>query len=222
MRNKSEIEKMWEQEIREKKRIGSNIYSRTGTRGYTGTIRSAHDLLKGKAKKEYEGNSKVMTTNMYDTILPKAEFYALETHIKKNMFSYWYLTHGIKKIQEDMGVGCQTVYNILDELGIPRKGKIGRTPRKGSVNDRAEILAKARESKKLKALERNSVVQVPEEVKVDAPVVATQTLEIDGMHLKFKGLYNAKQIEKILSKLEVLVSEEENEFYLNIELVEKK
>ena len=220
MRRKSDIQIMWEQEVREKKRIGSNIYSRTGTRGYTGTIRSAHDLLKGKAKKQYEGNSKVVTTNIYDKILPKAEFYALETHIKKNMFSYWYLTHGIKAIQEGMGVGCQTVYNILDELGIERKGKQGRPTRTG-VN-RAEILAKARESKKQKAVERNSVVQVSEEPKVDAPTVAIQTLEIDGMHLKFKGLYNAKQIEKILSKLEVLVSEEENEFYLNIELVEKK
>src|ERR1700752_912623 len=138
MRRKSDIQIMWEQEVREKKRIGSNIYSRTGTRGYTGTIRSAHDLLKGKAKKQYEGNSKVVTTNIYDKILPKAEFYALETHIKKNMFSYWYLTHGIKAIQEGMGVGCQTVYNILDELGIERKGKKGRPTRTG-VN-RAEIL----------------------------------------------------------------------------------
>lgn len=221
MRYANDIQKMFEQEVREKKRIGSNIYSRTGTRGYTGTIRSAHDLLKGKAKREYEGNGKVVTTNIYDRILPKEEFYALETHMKKNMFSYWYLTYGIKAIQEGMGVGCQTVYNILNELGIPRKGKVGRIG-KGVSNNRAEILAKAREVKKQKALESNSVVQVPEEIKVDAPISPVQTIQTEGMQLNFKGIYNAKQIEKILSKLEVLVSDEENEFYLNIELVEKK
>lgn len=224
MRKKSEIEKMFDQDIYEKKIAGYGVYKRTG-KGVKHTVRGIRnpaDLLKGKEKREYVKASKIMTTNIYDKIIPRAEFDKLELHIQKNMYSYWYLTHGIKAIQEGFGCGGQTVYDYLDKLGIPRKGKIGRVPR--GTSPQADNLRKAREAKALKAQQSQQIELITTQAPVvtaPAPIQAPIVEVLNGLNLKYNGIYKAEQIQKILSKLELLVEGEESEFHIEIKITEK-
>lgn len=209
----SEIEKMLHAENRDKKRIGSNIYKRTGTRGYTGSIRSAHDLLKGKAKKEYEGNSKVMTTNMYDKILPREEFDKLETHIQKNMMSYWYLTHGTLAIRSGMSIGAQTLYSYLDKLGIERKGKEGRKPRSGKNKATPKQKpTKAPDQKQLEIVDINSMY--PTILTPEPP----QQINNWGLNVNYSGTYTPEEIQRILQKLDLILQDEKSDFTIEIKL----
>lgn len=207
---KSEIQRMLEEENRDKKRIGSNIYKRTGTRGYTGAIRSPHDLLKGKAKREYEGNSKVMTSNMYDKILPKSEFDKLEPHIQRNMLSYWYLTHGTLKIRSGMQIGAKTLYNLLEKLGIERKGKTGRKPRTSKKKKVGAGVAIPKET--IETLDISSMYPT---IITPEPVVNNW-----GLSINYNGSYESNDIQKILQKLDLLLQDENKTFEISISLKE--
>ena len=70
----SEAEKLFLNEIREKKRTASGVHHKTGKNGYVGTMRFPSDIMSRKDKMKYRRNGKVMTTNMYDEIITAEEF----------------------------------------------------------------------------------------------------------------------------------------------------
>ena len=71
---KSEAHKLFEMDIREKKRAGSGSFHKKG-KGVKHTVRgikNPYDLMKGKEKREYAKAGEIMTTNIYDKIIPRA------------------------------------------------------------------------------------------------------------------------------------------------------
>lgn len=71
----NDIERMLQEDIRDKKTAGRGVFNRASRKGYTGTVRTQVDFLKGKAKKEYMGNGDVKVSNIYDDIknIPSVE-----------------------------------------------------------------------------------------------------------------------------------------------------
>jgi len=62
-----------------------------------------------------------------------------------------------------------------------------------------------------------SIIAVaPEKEKDTNPII------FNGLQLNYNGVYNCEEIEKILTKLQLLVSGEENDFIMSITLQEKK
>jgi hypothetical protein len=216
MKYPSEIEKMLHQENRDKKRIGSNIYKRTGKRGYTGAIRSPYDLLKGKAKKQYEGNSQVMTTNIYDKILPVKEFRALPLDTQKAMFTHWWKNYTTVEIKNAMNVGSQTIYNIKAQLGVTHeKGK-----------------GKARKPRTSKPKKVGAGVAIPKETieVVDVSSMYPSIFKEEpktlvnpwGLSINYSGTYKPDQIQKILQKLDLILQDETTDFDIEIKLSQKE
>ena len=100
----SEAEKLFNQEVRDKKRTASGVHSKTGKNGYVGKMRFPSDIMSRKEKYNYRKAGKVMTTNMYDEILTVEEFEQLETQEKRNRLSYWRNIYTNKEILEAMGI----------------------------------------------------------------------------------------------------------------------
>ncbi|MGR5978869.1 hypothetical protein ACT7DJ_14165 [Bacillus cereus] len=49
-----EIQRVLQEEIREKKRTASGVHHKTGKRGYVGKMLFPNDMLKGKEKRSYQ------------------------------------------------------------------------------------------------------------------------------------------------------------------------
>jgi hypothetical protein len=128
------IERLFEQETKEKKKISHGIHHRASRTGrLKGGMRTPVDYLKGEAKKEYMGNSKVKRYILLDngqmipieeetyimSIRTYQEFKALDADGKRLfLLSQEGKTAGV--IAEELGASKNTIYNWFNRLSIER------------------------------------------------------------------------------------------------------
>src|SRR5690348_7251022 len=103
MQRFDEAEKVFLSDIWEKKQETKQLkaalkHKRLGK----GSMKFATDLMSRKERIEHMKAGKVVTTNLYDTILTFMEFDRLETYEKKNMLQYWRTKYTIKEIMGAM------------------------------------------------------------------------------------------------------------------------
>jgi hypothetical protein len=80
------VEKLFQQDIREKKRAASGAFHMRGKgvrNGFSGAIRTPYHFMSNKEKKQLNGE--VRTYNMYETIIPKNEFDLKDRETQRNM-----------------------------------------------------------------------------------------------------------------------------------------
>ena len=209
----SEAEKLFKEEVRDKKRTASGVHSKTGKRGYVGKMRFPSDIMSRKEKYNYRKAGKVVTTQLYDEIIPVEEFEQLETYEQKNRMSYWRNVYTNKEILEAMGIANGRFYKIVKELNLPKAPRIERKePRKGKgVNVQAK-------QEKAVAVEP-SPIKMPEPETKPEPV---QEILVDGIHLVFSGTYSPELIQKKLGKFELMLEDETDDFYVELRLVQKQ
>jgi hypothetical protein len=204
----SEAEQAFYSDIREKKKAASGVHSKTGKNGYVGKMRFPSDIMSRKEKYNYRKASKVMTTNMYDEILTRESFEALDNHEKKNHMQYWRTKYKIKEIQQAMGISNKVFYDIIEALDLPKgMRKKTREPRKAKV-------AVAAVTPKKEAAQEEAAVAVKEE-----PVV--QEILVDGLHLVFNGTFESEHIIKRLNKFITLLDDETDDYYIELKLMQK-
>ena len=206
MQYQSEAAKLFQNEVREKKRTASGVHHKTGKNGYVGTMRFPSDIMSRSEKMRYRRNGKVMTTNMYEEIMTVEAFEDLETYEQKNRLQYWRNTYTNKEITEKMGISNKRFYDFVKDLDLPKAPRIDREkPRKAAA-------------KKIHS-------DQAEKITPPAPVAAiaveekpiAQEVIIDGLHLVFNGSYKAEIIQKMFSKIDMLLEDEEDEFYIESE-----
>lgn len=197
---RTEASDLFYDEVKEKKRTASGVHSKTGKRGYVGKMLFPSDIMSRKDKYNHRKAGKVVTTNIYDTILAKHEFEKLETYEKKNMMQYWRNTYSMTDIKKGMGIASGTLYEIIKELDLPI-GKRGGYKRKGS-NKKAE---------------EKSELQVPSIV-ADTPIAE---IIVEGLHLSFNGTYSIEHIQNQLLKFATLLDNEKDPFYIELKIVQK-
>jgi hypothetical protein len=121
----NDIEYLLKEEIRDKKRTGTGVFSRASRRGYTGAVRTQVDYLKGKAKKEYMGNGEITVSNMYDTIsnIPSlSELRDMDKEVAKGIVTYARSKHKMKELTKHWGRSDHYLYSTLfKELDINTK-----------------------------------------------------------------------------------------------------
>lgn len=188
----NEIEKLFFSDIRNKKRIGSGAYHRTGKgiKHRMSGIKFPSDYLTKKELKALSG--KVVVYNMYDKILTKDEFKKLDLEIQKNMLSYWREKYTIKEIQEQMGIAGATLYRFIETLGLPKNHRSKRKKQGNSEVSTAMAIS-------------------PEPVK----------LIKKGLYLEYNGAYSGEQIAKMFERLQILLEDEEKEFNVIVSVEEK-
>jgi hypothetical protein len=174
-----------------------------------GNMMFPSDFMNRKEKIQHRKAGEVMTTNMYDTILPFAEFNELQTYEKKNRMQHWRLNNTIKVIQAEMGIPNQKYYDILRELELP----LDRTAKSGKPR-------KPRTSKTVAVITKTEAVaeKVAQQEKIITPI---QEVILNGLNLSFNGTYDAELIQKQLLKILTLLDGEEGKYYVEMKLMQK-
>jgi hypothetical protein len=209
----SEAEKLFNQEVRDKKRTASGVHHKTGKNGYTGKILFPSDIMSRKEKIKHRKAGKVMITNMYEELITLEEFEELEFQERKNRMAYWRTVYTNKEIMKAMGIHNNKYYKIVAELGLPKAPRIDRqAPRKAKAINVQETQEKAI------AIESSPIKTQAPEVKPE-PI---QEILVNGIHLVFNGTYSPETIQKKLAKFELMLEDETDDFYIELKLVQKQ
>lgn len=113
------IERLFHEEIRDKKRIGSNIFSRVSTRkgGGNQALRTPSYFMKGSNKyKKLSGDVEVYNLN---DVISYQEFQVKNKGQQRMFMEAWKSKYKGKEIQDMMGISKNVYYKILEELDIP-------------------------------------------------------------------------------------------------------
>lgn len=135
-----EIEKIFYQEVREKKRIGYGAYHNSGRRGGGNKgvrTKTRVDYLKGKEKKEYTKGGVIKMSNVYDDIknLPNLEElkvmdFEKAKHIigvaKKNFKNAELLKHWDIKTSSSLYSSIYYKYGIVEKKSLSERNAIRR------------------------------------------------------------------------------------------------
>lgn len=201
-----EVEKMFMEDVREKKRTGSGSFHKTG-KGVKHTMHGVklgpYDFMKPKEKKKLNGE--VRCYNMYETIIPVEEFKLKDEATQKAMLTRWRELYSNAKIMTEMGVRGNAAFSkLIHGLGIEKKQRGGtvRASRKPKEQTQTQL----------------SLPMVQE-----APIQPAQPVRliVNGLHLEYSGVYDANQLNKIFTKLQLLTDGEENKFTVNISISEQ-
>lgn len=120
---KNEIERLFNQDIREKKKTGSGSFKRAGKgvkNGIRGGMRFPYQNLSKKEQKEYTKPGEVKVFNLND-ILPVKEFLKKPEKEQKELLIRWRDRYKGTEIIEKMGIQKNKYYSLVREFGLQEK-----------------------------------------------------------------------------------------------------
>jgi hypothetical protein len=127
------IKRIFEEDSKEKKRIGNNIRYRASRTGKTSQWISP-SMLKGQKRRKL--NSKVEKWNMYDKMIPFSEFQKLEPEDQKRHLKAYRDRFKVDEITNNWKISQPTYYRKVKELGLP-KAKQKKSNRPKQVSNEA-------------------------------------------------------------------------------------
>lgn len=213
------IERIFNDDIREKRKAGSGSFHKRGKgvkHGLSGALKTPFHYMKAKEKRALDGE--VETYNMYETILTREEFELKDQETQKHMLTRWREIYPNQKIMDEMArdgsrkFNTQSFADLVNGLGCPPKIRGGSEPKKYKQRQ-AKAKSVAIEQNKDEVILNN---QIQETVKQDPIKILA-----DGLHLEYNGDYTAEQLSKIFTKLQLLTDGEDNKFCLSISLSER-
>lgn len=214
----NEIERLFNEEVRDKKRTGRGAFNKTGkgVKHNMNGIKFPYDYMKAKEKRLL--NSEVRVSNMYETVIPKMEFDLKDKETQKAMMIRWREIYPNSHIMEGMGIsGSGSFHNIIKELDIPRKTRHGGIRKKNPTG----TTPKPRKTDAKK--EHEPMEQAPENTPIVNNFVQQPVkLITNGLHLEYNGIFSSEQINKIFTKLQLLVDGEENNFNIELRISESE
>jgi hypothetical protein len=225
-----DIEKMLIEDMREKRKIGSGSFHKRGKgvkHGMSGALRTPSYYMSNKEKKKLNGEVKV--TNMYETLIPFKEFKLKDVETQKVLLTKWREIHDNLTIRKGLGISNKSFYDLVAELGIPRKtrvdsegskrkpkqAKVSITPKK-SLMETVEFLGVEREVLEVKKEVAKEIAKEVEKVeKENTPVLVTT-----GMQLTYNKIYDEQELNNIFTKCQIMVEGENKKFHLTLSLTE--
>lgn len=208
-----EIERLFNDDVRDKRKTGSGVFHRRGKgvkHGISGALRTPSYYMSNKEKKKLNGEVKV--TRMYDTIIPMSEFQLKDEATQKNMLIRWREIYDNSQIKKGLGIANSPYYKLVEELNVPKKirgVKKGdkKAPRKAS----AAIVSP-----------EIDLFDLPEEPKVREieKEIAKPILVTNGLHLEYNGIYDTEALSKIFTKLQLIIDGDTNKYNIKLSLSE--
>lgn len=120
----NEIEKTWNEEVREKKRAASGVHGKKGKRGYVGTMRTPVDLMTDpKERRAYKGTTPVKASivDPPSALVPHEEFKKMSRQEKILLLYKLRSKYSAKAIADAWGVSDKTLYYYYRAYGISRE-----------------------------------------------------------------------------------------------------
>lgn len=215
----NEIERLLLDDIREKKRAGRGSFAKTGKggerAGVRGGLKTPYDFMKTKERKKLNGE--VERYNMYETIITKEEFELKDKETQKAMLLRWRDIYPNGKIMDEMGIKSSGAFhNIIQSLDIPRKTRHGGVRKTNPTGTTP------------KPKNKKELVTVPEQAPENTTPIVNNFVQqpvkliTNGLHLEYNGNYTSDQINRIFTKLQLLVDGEENNFNIELRITESE
>lgn len=216
------IERIFQDEIREKRKAGNGVFSRRGKgvkHGISGALKTPYHYMTKKERNALNGAVEV--SNVYTSILDWEEWCTRDKETQKLLMTKWREIYPNQTIMDQLQVGrdkhfnSQSFADIVNGLGCPTKlrgGSKPKTERKKksvaitSIQEKSPTLLELAESPQLE-------FEVPQqEIK--------QVLITKGLYLEYNGEYDQDQLSKIFTKLQLLIDGEPNKFKISLSLSE--
>lgn len=217
----SDAERLFNEEVRDKKKTASGVHHKTGKNGYVGKMRFPSDIMSRKEKRKYKGNSKVSISNLYDEIISIEEFEKLEEYEQRNMLAYWRNTYSNKTITDGMGIWNARYYKIVADLGLPKARRVNSEPQPRKATIKTAPKEPAIQSAIQSSLMNHEAAPPAPAPVAEPPAPVVQEIMADGLHFSFIGTYDAERIQKQLSKFDLLLEDEEDDFYIEMRIMQK-
>jgi hypothetical protein len=205
-------------EVKEKKNQAYLNRARTGSKGGSKSrkgMNTPYDFMDKRERKKL--NSEVRTSNMYETVLTKDEFFLKDVDTQKLMLTRWRELYPNDKIKKDMGLHNAGFYNLVEELDLPKKIR-------GGANNTAENKEKKTRKAKVTPVSPKPTLldfAVEPEVKKEIEKEVVKTMLISkGLHLEYNGNYDVEALSKIFTKLQLIIDGDSNKYNISLSLTE--
>jgi hypothetical protein len=219
-----DIEKIFMNDIREKKRTGTGAFHMRGKgvkHGMNGALRTSSYFMSNKEKKQLDG--KVETFNMH-TILTLEEFNRKDVETQKMLLTKWREIYTNDKIIEEMGfTNHQKYYDLVSELKVPKKPRTGIPYKERKPRQKIQKAAEAPKEEVKEVQEELKFRLVPKAELIPKAEAVTTTLVTPptGMVLAYNREYTSEQLSKIFTKLQLIIEGEETKYQVNISITER-
>lgn len=220
-RKKQMDKSIFDLEVKEKKNQAFLNKARTGARGGSRGrkgMRTPFDYMSRIEKKKLNGE--VESYNMFTTILNWNEWNQKDKTEQKELMIKWREIYSNAEIMKTLGEGRATPFNtqsfadIINNLGCPPKRK--KVQSSGEKSKR-----KAKPVTIAEVQEKPSILELALELDSTHEQYPIQTnIVTNGLHLEYIGEYDAEQLSKIFTKLQLLIDGEENKFKISLQLTE--
>lgn len=214
--NYEDVEKLFNDEVRTKKKIGRGSFNKRGKgvkHGVSGALKTPYYYMSTKERKKLNGEVEVFY--MESTILPIEEFEQKDIEKQKELLNHWRKVFQTKDIKQKMGVSHMRFYNLMDKLGVPRSSRGGAHNVKKNKKEKEESIAVSAEK-----MDKPVIRAVPDEKPVQQEPI--QQILTKGLHLEFNGTYDTDTLNKLFTKLQLLIDGEDNEYQIYLTLSEKQ
>lgn len=221
------IDKEFKNEIYEKKKLTYGNRAKTSAGGRRASFRGVkteYDFMNREERKQLNGD--VITTNLNDIVIKKEQFDLCSKEKQKMLLTHWRELYENTYIMEQMGIrGSNTFHKYIKGLDIPKKPRGGSRGNNGGRPKKAAAAITHTPVKKEKApqitlqIEEPTIQEPVIENSIQQPISLVQAIE--GLQLEYNGIYDAEQLSKIFTKLQLMTDGEECKFKLHIKLSEK-
>ena len=219
MAYKENIEKLFMEEVREKKKTGTGAFNMRGKgvkNGFRGALRTPYHFMKTKERNKLNGE--VETYNMYTTIIPREEFFLKEIETQKDLLIKWREIFDNDKIKDEMGISNKMYFDLVNELQLPKKRRGGSTNvKKGRLKKQAQEQTKISNNLQFELPELESIQPEP----IVQPETHVQKIITEGLYLEYNGDFDSDALNKLFTKLQLLIDGEPNKFSISLCLSEK-
>ena len=205
---------MFNQECREKKRIGSNISKRASRLGFVrGGIKTQYDFLTAKERKNLNGEVRVRF--MYSEIgsVPKLDdIKRMDESKAKNTLSMVKHNFTCKQLTEHWGISSGKMYGVFEKYGVHQKKEENRRPRGVKKDNKVdEAIIETTVETKEENKDHNELKDVILELQKTIECMRNEKVESknftqSGFKVEFAGEYNKEEVEnRLLSISGVMV-----------------
>ena len=217
------VEKIFLDEIREKKKAGTGSFHKRGKgvkHGISGALRTPFFYMKAKERKKLNGE--VESYNMY-TIIPYKELELKDIETQKSLLIKWREIYENDKIVEDLGIPKSSYFKLAHRLELPKKGRGGA--RKGTT---PKLKAKKEKTVAISSNLEFELEAPPEKPVAEKPIIAetpqpeVQKIVTKGLYLEFNDVESPEELSKLFTKLQLVIDGSPNKWSLSLSLTEKR
>jgi hypothetical protein len=216
-----DIERMLKEDIREKKKTGSGAYHMRGKgvkHGFSGALRTPYHFMSNKEKKKLNGE--VETYFMYETIIPISEFELKDEETQKNMLTKWREIYDNLHIRKELGISNKAFYDLVNDLKVPRKIRVDTENKKRKATAKQAKKKEAPKKNLLDYAEEEIKKEIKEEINVVSNISPAPVLVTSGINFNYNKIANQEELNRILTKCQLIVDGEPNKFQLTLTLTE--